>query len=58
MSKPYDPAASNPSRVVELLRSLGKRDSGPMPAVEPPPDVEPLADDPGSGPVATPDPAR
>ncbi|MBK9035387.1 MAG: hypothetical protein IPL61_29720 [Myxococcales bacterium] len=58
MSKPYDPAAPSPSRVVELLRSLGKRDSGPMPAVEPPADLEPLADDPGSGPVVTRDPAR
>ena len=57
MTKPYDPSASNPSRVVELLRSLGKRESGPMPVVEAPPD-EPNADATDSGPVATPDPAR
>ena len=59
MSKSYDPNAANPSRVVELLRQLGqRRDSAPMPAVEPPREVEETPDDPGSGPMRTPDPSR
>ncbi len=58
MSKPYDPAAANPSRVVELLRQLGtRRDSAPMPVVESP-EVEETPDDPGSGPVPSPPPSR
>lgn len=59
MTKPYDPSAANPSRVVELLRQLGqRRDSAPMQAVEPAAEVEETPDDPGSGPMRAPDPSR
>ena len=57
MPKSYDPSSANPSRVVELLRQLGqRRDSAPMPAVEPV--AEEATDDPGSGPMPVPDPFR
>lgn len=58
MPKSYDPTVANPPRMVELIRRLGRRDSGSQPVVEVPPGELEELDDAGSGPVPAPERPR